>query len=167
VVLPIAGVVLLALILGGFFGWRVIVAAQQDKLWLSAVTNAENSPGVTIEEGRQIVSFRSASKPECDADDFRKYDYWLGSTTDWDALKRCQDLADVTFASSIVNSMGFIKDFSNATGIPSSFATRLEQTRGLDGTQEADFKDTKVGHVHTTFSYDGGNGIFVQFEHKK
>lgn len=171
---PIAALLVVALAVGGFFVWRAVadtqeklalerIAQEQTALWKSSVDQAAAAPGVTVTDDKTIT-FQSESKPDCDADDYKKYDYWLGETTDWDALKRCRDTADLKFAVSATAALDTVGAFADSVGIPPSFKTRLGTVRGLDGTQELDFADCRTGPLHVTYSYDGGNGLFVQIQ---
>lgn len=171
---PIAAVLAVALVVGGFFVWRAVVDAQeklaleriaqeQSAIWQSSVDKAKSAPGVTVNDDNTIT-FQSERKTDCDADDYQKYDYWIGETTDWDALKRCRDTADLKFAASATGALANVSTFADNVGIPSSFKTRLGTVRGLDGTQEVDFADSRTGPLHVTYSYDGGNGLFVQIQ---
>lgn len=175
-VIPIAAVVVIGLIFGGVTlshelaareaaRLAAIAAQERDTAWNTAVDAARKGMGAKVHDERS-VSFTSARKTDCDADDYQKYDYWLGTVTDWDALEVCRSAADLVFSASVTATMTTIDGFTQALGLPAAFGERLKGTRGLDGTQESTFEDTKVGTVHVTYSYDGGNGLFVQFERK-
>ncbi len=149
---------------GGYYLWA---SAEQGKLseqtqsWNSAVSAVAPEPYVTVSEN--AITFRSGSKKYCDPKDFMHYDGW-GESVNWDSVESCKAQAEVNFNDSATVTVRRIEKFATQVGIPASFTERLTAARGLDGTQQVDFADTKVGPLRAVFSYDGGNGIFVQIE---
>jgi hypothetical protein len=155
---------------GGYFVWT---SAQQAQLaaaangrilaWDSAVATASSEPFVTV-DSEDAITFRSARKKYCDPDDFMHYDGGWGETVNWDAVETCKLQAEVNFSDSAMAAVARIETFAAQVGIPASFSARLTAARGLDGTQQVEFEDTKAGPLRATFSYDGGNGVFLQIE---
>lgn len=159
VVVGVSAAIALVLAVGGLFAFQLITAFQQGTTWGQATAAAS---GGTLSDDGTTISFESDSRNDCDADDYQTWSSW-GSRTDWDALGRCEDRADLRFATSAVETFDAVVAFADSVGIPGSFEDQLSQLRGLDGRVEETYS-TSAGEVTVTFAYDGGNGLFVQFE---
>lgn len=135
----------------------------EDRRWDSAL----NKPGASAEVEEGVVTFGGVGKTDCDTDDYQTTE-WIGSSsyesTDWDAYEACQDAAELVFGMATMGVFEDVEAFAKKVGLPSSFKAKLERLRGLDGQQVTVFEDTEVGRLEATYSYDGGNGLFVQFE---
>lgn len=137
--------------------------AERAKVWHAAASIAVAGDGVQVLDSR-TVSFSSDAKRRCDTDDYPSYTRSGIKTVNWDAYEACQTGADLAFELSSAQTLTYLSYFVQEIGVPEAFLDRLSHLRGLDGTQSQEYADTRVGPVLTTFSYDGGNGLYVRVE---